>query len=227
MRAFSPAMIAYIGTRNAVNARSLLWVSARNRTTGAVETIGLWNGDDDRIFVIGGVSRLYYRAMGVMAVAPIVSKAGLEVRNQRVTLSHLSPPVLQLMRGYDARLAPVEIHRALFGIHDNLLMEEPQRVFKGTVDKAPIPTPAKGGNAVIEMSLINATGILTRGLALKKSNESQKRRMDDRGRRYADVAGVIETAWGELLSTSPRTTPPPAPPPATGGGWWHPGDSDR
>jgi hypothetical protein len=204
MRAYSPAMIAYLGTRNAVNARSLLWVSARNRTTGAVETIGLWSGDDDRIFVIGGVSRLYYRAGGILDVAPIITRAGLEVRNQRVRLSHLSAPVLQMLRSYDARMAPVEIHRALFGINDNLLLEEPHRVFKGTVEKAPIPTPAKGGDAVIEMSLINATGILTRGLSLKKSNESQRRRSDDRGRRYGDVSGAIEVAWGEMLSTSPR-----------------------
>jgi len=134
-------------------------------------------------------------------------QTGLVVRMQRLTLSPLSPEVAQMLRGYDPRLAPVEIHRALFYPESRELVAEPRRVFKGWIDQAPITTPAIGGAAMAEVSLASAARALTIPLAAKKSDETQRRRGGDRFRRYADVSGQVEVWWGEARA-NPTPTPP-------------------
>jgi hypothetical protein len=134
-------------------------------------------------------------------------QTGLVVRMQRLTLSPLSPEVAQMLRGYDPRLAPVEIHRALFYPESRELVAEPRRVFKGWIDQAPITTPEIGGAAMAEVSLASAARALTIPLAAKKSDETQRRRGDDRFRRYADVSGQVEVWWGEARA-NPTPTPP-------------------
>ncbi|PKP67336.1 MAG: hypothetical protein CVT86_01935, partial [Alphaproteobacteria bacterium HGW-Alphaproteobacteria-8] len=100
-------------------------------------------------------------------------------------------------RGYDARLAPVEIHRAFFAPASGELIEAPHRVFKGWIDAISLPTPEVGGQGAVEVTLASSARALTRPLALKKSDESQRRRSDDRLRRYTDISGSVDVYWGE------------------------------
>lgn len=196
MRQYSATAQAYFASRNGYVARILFWVKARNRTTGAEELLGLWNGDEDRNFVIGGQTRLYYRAGAMLRVPPITTQTGTGVRVQRLTVSPISDPVAQLLRGYDPRLAPVEMHRALFDPLTGLLIEEPHRVYKGAIDAAPIPTAKAGGEAMSEISLVSAARSLTKTSAQKKSDNTQRLRGGDRLHRYIDVSGSVEPNWG-------------------------------
>lgn len=178
-------------------ARTLFWVRARDRATNAEEALGLWTGDDHQEFTIGGVERTYYGAGGVVAIDPIVMTSGLTVRSQRAEFSPLAPEVMEMVRTYEPRFAPVEIHRALFDPDTMNLVDEPHRVFRGWIDGIRVDTPAVGGSGRIELSLVSTARALTRTLAAKKSDETQRRRSNDRFRRYADVSGSVDVWWGE------------------------------
>lgn len=197
MRSYDSTTGTYLGSRGGVIARSLVWVEAKNRTSGATETMGLWTGDDHQEFVIGGQTRLYFGAGNLLQLEPITMQTGLVVRMHKVTLSPLSPEVALLLRGYEPRLAPVEIHRALFWPESRDLIAAPHRVFRGWIDEVTIPTPEIGGAAQAEVTLASAARALTIPLALKKSDETQRLRGDDRFRRYADVSGAVDVWWGE------------------------------
>ena len=196
MQSFTETELAYLAS-GAIMARRLLWITARNRTTGAAETLGLWDGDDHQDFVIGGQTRTYFGAGGLIGFEPLVAQVGLAVRVHTAHLSPLTPEVAQVLRGYEPRLAPVEIHRALFWPDSHNLVATPRRVFKGQIDHVQITTPEIGGTAVAEVQMVSVAASLTRSLALKKSDEAQKRRSGDRFRRYSDVSGAVDVWWGE------------------------------
>lgn len=204
MRTYDAATLAALQARAGLVARVLFWVRAKNRDTGVEEAMGLWTGADATDFDIDGESRKYYGAGALLGVEPIVMQTGLTVRMHRVSLSPLAPEVAQLLRGYEPRMAPVEIHRALLDPDSHDLVAPPHRVFRGWIDELKITTPAQGGRAKAEVTLASASRALTRTLSLKKSDESQRRRADDRFNRYADVSGNVDIFWGEKrLSEKP------------------------
>jgi len=225
MRAYDGSTSAFLTSQTGMVARALVWVSARNRSTGATETMGLWTGDDHQDFTIGGVVRSYFGAGSVLALEPITMATGLDVRMQRLTLAPVAPEVETLIRGYDVRLAPVEIHRALFDPVTQALIAEPLRTFLGWIDSVSIPTPVVGGQASIEVTLASLGRSLTRSLALKQSDGTLRLRAPDDGfRKYAALSGTVDTVWGENRARAPGTTTPA---PATGAAREHgggPGD---
>lgn len=197
MKSQSALTTAYFQSRGAMVARALVWVVARNSVTGAEQSVGLWNGDDHQSFEINGEARLYYGAGSMLQVPEIRMVAGLVVQMQQITLSPLSVEVATLLRGLDPRLARIEIRRALFDPATMELVDAPERVFKGWIDEAPIPTAEPGGEASVTLSLASVARELTRTLALKKSDATQRLRGDDRFRKYGAVTGVIDVVWGE------------------------------
>lgn len=191
--------------------QALVWISARNRATGAVETAGFWTGGEDLAFTVEGQVRPYFGIGQVVRVPPILSRVGGVVQMQELVLSGNSPEVEAALRGYDPQLAPVEIHVARFNPLTGALLGI-DRVFRGTVDKAPRQIPAKGGEGT-EWTLSLASGMraLTRTLTTKRADASQRvRRLpdgrEDRFFRFADVAGSVERFWG-----MDRVAPAPAP----------------
>lgn len=196
MRDFDAPTLAAFQFRTQIAKRVLIWVTARNRTTGDPETLGLWNGGYDRSFTIDGSARSYVGAGALMGVPPLASQAGLTVRMQRLTLSPIDDTVAALIRTYDTRLAPIEIHRASFDPVTTALVSEPHRVFKGMVDELEIPVEA-GGATRCEMTVASSARYLTRTLTLKRSDASQQLRSGDRFLRYADVSGEVDVYWGE------------------------------
>ncbi len=194
--ALNAAATTLLASRDGVVSRWLLWVEARNGQTGATEALGLWTGDDNQTFTIDGQSRSYYGAGGLISLSDLVYEAGTNVRMQTVSLGPLTPEVEMLIRGYEPRLAPAEIHLAIFD-PDTMQLLDTERRFKGWVDSAPINTPKLGGNAVCEVTLASSSRAGTQTLALKKSDQSQRLRGGDRFRRYADISGAVPVWWGE------------------------------
>lgn len=197
MRTYGATLAAHFAARKPVHLRTLMWIVAHDRTTGAPTPLGLWNGDDHMTFNINGVDRLYYGAGSLGEVQDITGVVGIEVRMQTATLTPLTPEVAQAIRGYDARLAPVEIHRASFDPDTHALMEAPHRVFQGWIDGLDLDEAADGKSAECRVTMSSTARDLTRTLALKRSDSSYQLRSGDRFGRYADVAGTVDIYWGE------------------------------
>lgn len=208
MRDIHPDILTLLRERRGVVARLLVWVVPKNRTTGALQPTGFWNGDQDATMTIAGESRLYSAAGSLLGVDTVTEEDGLTVRMQVIRLSGISPEAEQVIRGYEPRLAPVELHRIIF---DPITMSQvgtEQLLFRGAIDKVKITTPRKGGNGTVEVTVASQARDLTRGLRLKKSDESQQLRSGDRFRRYADVSGKVKVWWG----LTPRKASTPKPP---------------
>jgi len=179
----------------------LIWITARNRSTGALETAGFWTGGEDLEFFVEGQTRAYFGVGHVLQVSPIKARAGQVVQSQELRLSGTSPEVEAVMRGYDPRLAPIEIHAARFD-HETGGLVAIDRWFKGTIDKAPRKIPAKNeSGSEWTLSLVSGIRAMTRPLTHKRSHASQRARLLPDGRpdaffRYADVAGRVERSWG-------------------------------
>ena len=131
MQELTQAEIDHHAKREGTDTRVLVWIEAKNRATGATETMGLWTGDDHEDFTIGGQVRTYFAAGNVLNVDNIISEIGLNVRMHNITLSAISPEIEQLVRGYDVRLAPVEIHRVVRDLETGNLISAPRQIFKG------------------------------------------------------------------------------------------------
>lgn len=198
MRSYSTSTLAALQERGALSARSLLWITAKDRTTGDPESIGFWNGDDNLTFSIGGEDRIFYGAGSIIGIDPIVMTVGAVVQMQRVTLSAIAPEVEQAIRGYDTRLAPITIYRALFSTDSGALIDEPHVVFKGSIDSVPLKRNGIGSSFTGEMTIAGAARALTRSLPTMKSDADLRRRNpDDAFRQYASIAGSVPYYWGQ------------------------------
>ncbi|MDB5658308.1 MAG: hypothetical protein JWS10_923 [Cypionkella sp.] len=214
MRSYTSPELAYLQARDSWKARGLFWVRPRDRATGLRAGMGFWTGEEDAVFVIGGEERLYRGGGALKSIDPIVMQSGLVVRMQRVSLSPLFDEVNMLLRGMDAWRAPSEIHRAFFDPITNALIATPKRLWKGVIDKAPIQTPAIGGESKVDVILASAAESLTHGLTLTRSDAVQSLRGGDRFYRYKDVSGAVSCSWGEKRAGGPKAPPkPPMKPP--------------
>lgn len=210
MRIYDSSTGTYLAARAGVIARTLVWVTARNRATNADESAGFWNGLDDRTITAGGQARLYHGAGALMAVEGVTAGIGLDVRVVQVSLSPLAPEVAQTLRGYDPRLAPVEIHRALFDLDSGAIVGTPHRIFRGEVSELSIVT---GENASATLSLVSASRVLTRSVHAYRSDASMRARSgSDLFRRYSDISGEVDVWWGQKRRVSEAAKPSKPPP---------------
>lgn len=197
MRSLSPATLAAFQGRSGFVARSLMWVTARDRATGAPQTFGFWTGSETLTFTIGGEARIYIGAGNLLGIDAIVMSVGITVQMQRVIVSPIAAEAALAIRGYDTRLAPVEIHRALFRSDSRALLDVPHRTFKGWVDTLSIDREAVGGSYSATMSIASATRALTRTLAATRSDADLRRRAPTDGfRKYASVTASVPFYWG-------------------------------
>lgn len=187
--------------RGPVAHQILVWLRAKNRTTGGTEAVGFWTGPEDRGFTVEGVGRSYFGIGHVLQVPPIVTTSGITVQMQEIVLAATSPEVEAVIRGHDIRHAPVEIHVARFAPDTGVVLGV-DRAFKGYVDTAPRKIPAKNETgSEWRIRVASAMRSLTRPLTLKRTDAAQRERVlpddrPDRFFRYAVVAGRVERAWG-------------------------------
>ena len=197
------ALLAHYQSRAPRVAHLLVWVWARDRDTGTMETIGFWTGADHQVFTIGGESRTYLSAGSLLSIEPVVGETGVRVRTTRLTFSGASPEFRQAVAQYQTNDARTDFHVADFDAATDALIAEPQRRFKGYIKGIEYPRPAIGtdgapGRAQALVSGQSAARALTRQLPLKRSDEAlQARHIGDRLRRYGDVSGSVEVVWGE------------------------------
>ena len=204
MRAVNSAAQALRAERGGLAERTLVWIAARNRLTDGIEALGLWSGEDSETITVTDMwtgapaSRVFHGAGSTLGVSSVQHEAGLSVRPVRLSLSALSAPVIDAVRLYDPRGAKVQIWRRTLSPETGLQVGVPEPWFKGFCNKAPIPRPEPGGEAVLEMELVSTTRLVAIPNGRRKSDAAQRTRdPDDRFRRYKAVARTIDVPWGE------------------------------
>ena len=197
MRTYSTATAAYFASPAAFIGHVLVWLQAKSRSSGAVETIGFWTGPDHAEFTIRGQLRTYYGAGSFLKMDPLRRQAGLKVRTQRIQFSQISPEVMIAIRGYEPRHAPVEVHRALYDPETEALIDEPHMILRGYVDKISLPTPPKGERGSASIEVATAGRALTKPVSRYRSDASLRARASGDGfRKYASLSDIAETKWG-------------------------------
>lgn len=183
-------------TRGPLAIDRLLWVRAKNRTSGAEEAGGLWSGAGDLSITIDGEARLYRGGGSILTIDDLVSQEGAIVQHQSVRLSGIAASVLLLARQYDMRDAPCEIHIRRTHPETGALLSV-SRVFKGYVETQRIITGEKGGTSTVDLSLVSTARNLTRKVALRRSDASHQRaQAADRFFQHCEGNGSIW--WGQI-----------------------------
>ncbi|PKP85817.1 MAG: hypothetical protein CVT80_00270 [Alphaproteobacteria bacterium HGW-Alphaproteobacteria-2] len=197
MRDLPQPVLTHLATRRQLATETLIWIIARNRQTGAPAPAGFWSGAYESEFTIAGEPRLYHGAGVLTDAVGVVSRKGLDVQRQEVRVSGLAPEVLALIRLYDLRGAPFQIHQAHLDPETMSLLAEPHLETEGAVETLEELRPAPGGEGGVTLRLASGMRALTFTVPLKKSDEAQKMRGGDRFRRYGDISGSVQTIWGE------------------------------
>lgn len=175
-----------------------LWIVARDMATNAAYPVGFWTGDDAATITAEGAQRTYYGAGAALSLEPLTYHLGAVIQTQRISLGPLAPEVQQVLRGYDTRQAPVQIHLVM--LDANGAVQSVEMAFDGVMDRFEInegPVDDYGNSTVVcDAELVSDARMLTRTLSLKMSDASQRLRSDaDRFRQYADVAGEVKVTW--------------------------------
>ncbi len=210
MRIYDSATQAQFTTRGALVSHRLVWIKARQIGTETVEAMGLWSGEDDISLTLEGELRTYQGAGGLLQAEPITAAAGLAVRVHQLHLAAIAPEVEDLVKGYDTRFAPVEVHRALIDPTTREIQGTPHRVFRGFLNNLDFPEAEPDAAPIATLEVVSETRALTRTLATKKSDESHQARGGDMFRRYGDISGVVPVYWGELRISPPADPAPVA-----------------
>lgn len=182
--------------------RKLLWVAAKNRSTGAIEAIGLWDGADDEIITVPDMftglaqSRMFYGAGSLLDVGEVSYAAGLNIRAMTVTLSPLSVAVKDAFRAYDARGALAQVWRRTL----DPVTRRPVGVegwFKGFINRAPFERAAVGGESSLSVEIVSTARTLTITSGLMKSDQAQRARSPgDAFRQHKAAISTVVTPWG-------------------------------
>lgn len=191
--------------------RDFVWLRARHRETGALETTGICSEavavtvDVIRPDTGAVVSRTYQPGAGLMSIPPIPATLKLEERRLRLTFSRLSPAIINAVRAYDVKGQPVQIHRALYD-PDSMRQVDPAHCrFDGFVLSARIRRPKVGNEGVIVVEITDHSASL-KANPIKISREFFRERDGDRGGDYVDA--YMRTVWGQEVKVRERRRQP-------------------
>lgn len=194
--------------RKGIGLRNFVWLTAKNRDTGAAESIGVWNGmapvTVDVVNPKNGttISRDYVAGGALLSVPSIPATLVTEVRSVRIRVSNLSPAIINAIRLYDLQMAPVQIHRGIFDPETGMLVDPAECRFEGFVNSAPITNGKSGGEGFIEIECVSSSRVLTKTSATRFSYETIKARPKptsgavDHFGKYLAVAGAWRIWWG-------------------------------
>lgn len=191
---WNAAAQALLAARDPFAVRWLLWLRPKDRATGAQVGYGISTHDDDATFTVEGEARTYQGMPGNIQMPPIVYRPGARVQTMEVPLVGIGPDTDQILRVYDPKLAPIDIHCALFDGDMNLI--DIDRKFRGIVNGSPIETPPVNGISSATLRLVSSARRGTMTMAAKKSHQAQKLRQGDEFRQYGSAGRVASDWWG-------------------------------
>ncbi len=211
MRSLEAAEIAAIQARTVV-ARDFLWVTAKDRTTGALTSTGYWNDHGTvTVSVVDGrtgatESRDFYGAGMALSIGSIPLTADITVRQVDITLPHIDSIVQELVRGTDVRNAPMQLYRGYFDPTTRSLVAAAKPRFVGYIDTSPIVTPKENDEGSLTFTCVSTTRELTRTSTESRSHESQLARASgDAFYHDTAVVGDWQIFWGQKQGTTNST----------------------
>lgn len=199
MPTIDTAVQSQFAERRGVEPRVLFWIEPRNRSTGAREGLGLWNGDDHQDFVVEGETRTFFGAGNVLGLQPIRSVTGLDVIYHSIELPPFTDEVRIILDQYDGHLAPVRIYSLALDVDTMEPLAAPIRFVKGTLQEAPktLP-PVLGTTSKYVLKIASNARRLTQGLPIYRSqNWLERRASGDLGREHIGVSPDWVVPWGE------------------------------
>lgn len=184
--------------------RDFLWIEPRDRDTGQTVPFGFWSDVGTRAFdVIDPVTdavlrRTYSGAGDLVRTGPVALAVGLAVQTVSITLSQLAPGALEVLRRYDLKRAPVELHRGWLDPRSRLQVAPALPFFEGVIDTAPLTTPAEGEEGQIALTAVSHAQELTRTNSATRSDADQRLREPTDGFfRHAAEIGNWRLFWGQ------------------------------
>lgn len=182
---------------------SLVWVRARDLSSGAEAPIGLWTWPEDiTTSVINGetgatVSRTFVGGCG-LSVGDIALVSDLTIQSVDVTMSQIADAAQLLVRGRNIRMAPIEILDGLIDPATMAFVAPPRPAFMGFVDGAPITTPSAGGEGNITLTVRSELmTMLSMTSPTKSSHAAQLRRQGDRFSEYSSTVATWNLTLGK------------------------------
>lgn len=213
MRNISAENLAALEARQLV-ARDFLWFVARNRSTGAPVTDGMWSdvGNISAAVVHPDtgipVTRDWYGSGTLVQIDDIPLVANLSVQDINISLSQVSDHVQTLVRLYDCKQARVEIFRGLFNPDTREMVAPAECRFVGFVDTITIHTPSENEEGSVTMVCKSYTQEMTRSNPATRSHATQVlRQTGDMFFHDADTAKEWEFFWGSekgVVPTQPK-----------------------
>lgn len=207
--------------------RDLVYFFVRSLDGSSTEVFGFWNDIDVVTIPVfrgdtgGAENRNYVGDGSLLSLTPISLRSDLTIQSLTISLSQIHATVQNMVRGYDCRVARVEVHRVLFNPSNGNVVSNAYCHFIGKVNKIKFSTPRSGESGSVDIECASHIRELTRINSAKKSDESQKRRSGDRFRRHIGVANV-KIFWGQEHSRpgnsgAKNSQPPPGPGGGRGG----------
>lgn len=215
MKALTGAELAALAQR-ALSFRNLIWITAKDRDTGVAQSVGFWNDVGTLSIPVHDaltgaiVARPFVGAGSLLDIDDVVSTAELSVRELTVRLSGVDATVALAVRGYEARLAPVQVYRLLLSPADGNPVAPARARFVGIIDSLTINDPPRGGQGNVTLNLVSQMRELTRANPDMISDDSQKARATSLGKppdRFYEYTNAIPNwtiAWGTLSIKAQR-----------------------
>jgi hypothetical protein len=212
VKALSSAEITAL-SRQALSFRNLVWITAKTRVVPpavpALVSIGFWDDVGTRSLAVidaltgATVTRSFVGAGSLLSVDDVVSTAELTVQELSVMMSGIDATVANAVRGYDARLAPVQVYRLLLDPASGNVIAPARCRFVGIVDSLSINDPPPNGTGVVTLRCVSQMRELTRANPDMTSDDSQKLRAElpattDRFYEYSNAVTKWVIAWGSL-----------------------------
>ena len=186
-------------TRGDVIAETLVWVKAKDKTTGNPVSVGFWTGAENRIFNVDLEARGYIGGGVAIKVPDITSSIGVRIQSHELSLSAIKGEAADIVRTMDLRQADIELHSLRID-PDTRQIIALDRVQDGFINRITINEGRKGGVSSIRAAIVSAARWLTVALPLKNSHAAQQKRGGDQFLKYADATsssgGAVKEFWG-------------------------------
>ncbi|MEI5682360.1 hypothetical protein G6N74_28445 [Mesorhizobium sp. CGMCC 1.15528] len=203
MRNLSAANFAALQAR-ALVARDFLWIVARDRSTGAPQSVGFWSDVGNVAAAVVNpdtgldVTRDWYGSGTLIGIDDIPLVANLTVQSITIRMSQIDDLVEQAVRLYDCKQARIEVYRGLFSTVSRQMVAAAACRFVGFCDNIEIKTPSENENGGVELTGVSHTQEITRSNPDTRSHESQKlRSATDNFYQDTAVVGEWEQFWGK------------------------------
>lgn len=194
-------------------ARDFVWFVVRDIATGNPVTDGYWSDVGDISADVidpdtgSTVTRSFAGASGLISISDIPLVSNLTVQNVTVTLAQVSDRINTLVRGYDCKQGRIQIFRGLFDPATRTMVAPAFPRFVGTIDAAPVTTPAEGQVGDVSISCTGNTQELTRSNPDTRSDASQQlRAAGDHFYRHTATVVDWQMYWGKqsgVVDTGP------------------------